>query len=281
MSVSLYTIGVTILVSFFRRDTHMGVRKVGQALYSGACASVDVAIPSAIAGIIVGILVYTGLALRLQELIISTTHGLLLPCLVGAMLFTILLGMGMPTVATYLLSSILVAPTIRALGVSALASHMFIFHFGCLSMVTPPVALASFAASGISGGSLTRTGIKAFMLSLPGFLIPYAFILNSSLLLDGTWSEIAWCTGTAVIGIFTLATAVIGWMYRPVGLVERCLWFVVSILFIIPERFTDVLGFSIGIVLLLLHWRFTRQEKVISVSNKDLADPIENEVGIK
>ncbi|MBI2555816.1 MAG: TRAP transporter fused permease subunit, partial [Candidatus Rokubacteria bacterium] len=215
MSVGLRTVIAIILVSLLRRATRMGVRQVVDALYAGARAAVDVAVPSAIAGIIVGTLVHTGLAIRFKEILLALTGGLLLPSLVVAMVVTLILGMGMPTTAAYLLAAILVAPAIQGLGVPALAIHLFLFYFGVVSMVTPPVALAAFAAAGISGANLWSTGIQAFKFSLAAFLVPYAFVYNQALLLTGPWGEIAWVVSTTAVGVAVLAAAVVGYAYGP------------------------------------------------------------------
>ncbi|MCI0459057.1 MAG: TRAP transporter large permease subunit, partial [Gemmataceae bacterium] len=150
MTVGVYTTGLILLVSLARRATRLRPREVLAALTAGARSAVDVAIPSAVAGIIVGTLVHTGLALRLQQWLLTLAGNSLLASLAGAMVLTVILGMGMPTAAAYLVSAILVAPALQELGVPALAAHLFILYFAILSMVTPPVALSAYAAAGLS-----------------------------------------------------------------------------------------------------------------------------------
>ena len=255
MSVGLRTVIAIILVSLLRRATRMGVRQVVDALYAGARAAVDVAVPSAIAGIIVGTLVYTGLAIRFKEILVALTGGLLLPSLVVAMVVTLILGMGMPTTAAYLLAAILVAPAIQGLGVPTLAIHLFLFYFGVVSMVTPPVALAAFAAAGISGANLWSTGIQAFKFSLAAFLIPYAFVYNQALLLTGPWGEIAWVVSTTSVGVAVLAAAVVGYAYGPTRPAERWLLLAASLLLIAPEKITDFVGMALAAGVLAVQWR--------------------------
>jgi TRAP transporter 4TM/12TM fusion protein len=255
MSVGLRTVVAIILVSLFRRATRMGVGQVVDALYAGARASVDVAVPSAIAGIIVGTLVYTGLALRFKESLLVMTGGLLLPSLFVAMLVTLVLGMGMPTTAAYLLAAILVAPAIQGLGIPALATHLFLFYFGVVSMVTPPVALAAFAAAGISGASLWLTGTRAFKFSLAAFLVPYAFVLNEGLLLKGPWTEVIWVVSTAAIGVVLLAAAVVGHAYGPAHPLERLVLLISSLLLITPEKVTDFLGLIMALAIVVIQRR--------------------------
>lgn len=255
MTVGLRTVVAIVLVSLLRRATRMGVRRIADALYAGARAAVDVAVPSAIAGIIVGTLVHTGLALRFKDILVAMTGGLLLPSLFIAMLITLILGMGMPTTAAYLLAAILVAPAIQGLGVPALAIHLFVFYFGVVSMVTPPVALAAFAAAGISGASLWSTGIQAFKFSLAAFLVPYAFVYNQALLLKGPWGEIAWVVSTTAAGVVLLAAAVVGYAYGPTRPAERALLFLASLLLIVPEKITDFIGMALAAGVLVAEWR--------------------------
>lgn len=252
MSVGLRTVVAIVLVSLLRRATRMTVRQIVDALWGGARAAVDVAVPSAVAGIIVGTLVYTGLALRFKEALVTMTGGLLLPSLFVAMLVTLVLGMGMPTTAAYLLAAILVAPAIQGLGVPALAIHLFVFYFGVVSMVTPPVALAAFAAAGISGAGLWSTGIQAFKFSLAAFLVPYAFVFNQGLLLKGSWGEIVWVVATAIVGVIMLAAAVVGYAYGPARPLERGVLFAASLLLITPEKITDMVGVLLAMSVLAL-----------------------------
>ncbi len=253
--VGIFTVGAVLAVSWLRKETRMGPGAIVEALYGAARASIDVAIPSAVAGIIVGTLVNTGVALRFQDILLLLTAGEVLPSLVVAMVVTLILGMGVPTTAAYLLAAILVAPTIVGLGVPALAVHLFIFFFGVISMVTPPVALAAFAAAGISGASLWGTGWQAFRFALAGFLIPYAFAFNQGLLLRGPALEVAWVVTTTTLGVVALSAAIVGYAYGTLRPAERALLFVASLLLIIPEKTTDLVGLGLAAAILAWQWR--------------------------
>jgi len=270
MSVGLRTVIAIVLVSLVRRATRMGVLQIGRALYAGARAAVDVGVPSAIAGIIVGTLVHTGLALRFQDILLSTTGGLLLPSLFMAMLVTLILGIGVPTTAAYLLAAILVAPAIQGLGVPALAIHLFVFYFGVVSMVTPPEAMAALAAAGISGANFWSTGIQAFKFSLAAFLVPYAFVYNQALLLRGPWTEIAWVVPTTAVGVILLAAAVVGYAYGPARPIERLLLFVASLLLITPEKITDFVGIALAASVFAAQ---RRRVKATTTDRQPLAEP--------
>jgi TRAP transporter 4TM/12TM fusion protein len=254
-----------IIISWARISTRMNLRAIYESIVAGTRATVEVAIPSAVAGIIVGTLVQTGMALRLQRWLLDLAGGSLMLSLAGAMVLTIILGMGMPTAAAYLVSAILVAPALQELGVPALAAHLFIFYFAILSMVTPPVALAAYAAAGLSGGNLWNTGLMSFALAIPGFLIPYAFVFDQAILLEGSFSHSVLVIGAAAIGIVALAAATGGYLLGPLTWHTRALLFVSAPLLIDPAIVTSLIG-GLG-VLLVLAWqlwrfRFTRPAAV-------------------
>jgi TRAP-type uncharacterized transport system fused permease subunit len=173
------------------------------------------------------------------------------------MILTIIFGMGMPTAAAYLVSAILVAPALQELGVPVLPAHFFILYFSILSMVTPPVALSAYAAAGISGADLWRTGVRAFLLAVPGFIIPYAFVENPALLLRGELMDIAFVCVSALIGVIMIAAASGGYAFGPLSMPLRVSLFLFCPLLILPNLSTDIVGL-IGIAVILLYqaWKF-------------------------
>ncbi|MGI9305233.1 MAG: TRAP transporter permease [Gammaproteobacteria bacterium] len=242
MTVGAYTTLLIIAVSLLRKATRMNPKAIFEALLNGARAAAEVAVPSAVAGIIVGTLVQTGMALKLQRWLLDLAGNSLAISLAGAMVLTIVLGMGMPTTAAYLVSAILVAPALQELGIPALAAHLFILYFGILSMVTPPVALSAYAAAGISGANLWSTGLLAFLLAVPGFLIPYAFAINPALLLQGTVGEIIPVTLSALAGVVGFAAASGGYAFGRLAMALRVALFAFSSLLIAPDRTADLIG---------------------------------------
>ncbi|MDE0213290.1 MAG: TRAP transporter large permease subunit, partial [Deltaproteobacteria bacterium] len=210
-------------------------------------------------GIIVGTLVHTGMALRLQRWLLDMAGDSLAISLSGAMILTIILGMGMPTAAAYLVSAILVAPALQTLGVPALPAHLFILYFSILSMVTPPVALSAFAAAGISGANMWRTGARAFLLAVPGFLIPYAFTLNPALLLLGEAREILQVLATAGGGVVVMAAASGGYLFGPLSMVLRVPLFCVGPLLIVPDLGTDLFGLGVIVVIVAVQLVYGRR----------------------
>jgi len=262
--VTVATSGIvtTVVVSYFRRDTWIGPEKFLAALESGARKSVAVAVPSAAAGIVIGVAVYTGLGIKLTSEIVELSHGFLFPALFIVMVACLILGMGMPTSAAYIMAAILLGQALQEFGLSALQAHMFIFYFAILSMVTPPIALSAYAAAGISGASMWSTGIQAFKLTFAGFLIPYALAYNPALLLEGSPWDSLWVFATSVAGVACLAGSVIGHMLIRTGPVVRLALFAGSILLIVPELVTDAIGMSILVA--VLGGQFIQQRRLLA-----------------
>lgn len=251
-------IGVVVL-SWVRRATRMGPVKILEALDSAGHQTVPVAVPSAAAGIIVGILADTGLGLKLSGFIVELSAGYLLLALVLVMIVCIILGMGMPTSAAYIMAATLMGPAFEKMGLPAIAGHMFIFYFAILSMVTPPVALASYVAAGLAGSNLWETGWKAFQLSFAAFLVPYAFAYNPAMLLEGPLAEVIWVSVTCSLGVYALAASLTGYFIGPMSTWERGVFFVSAIGLIVPEKVTDFLG--LGLVLSAGGWHFFRARR--------------------
>jgi TRAP transporter 4TM/12TM fusion protein len=248
-----------VLLSWARPSTRMGLKDMYEATVSGARGAAEVAIPSAAAGIIVGVLVQTGMALHLQRWLLDMAGNSLLLSLVGAMILTLIFGMGMPTAAAYLVAAILVGPALQQLGVPALAAHLFIFYFAVLSMVTPPVALAAYAAAGISGASLWTTGLIAFLIAIPGFLIPFAFVFDPGLLLQGEPLAIVKAVGTGLVAVAAASAASGGYVFGPLNWPMRLVLFGCGVLMITPIVLLDLIG-AVGLAVLvgyqLVRFRF-------------------------
>ena len=168
---------------------------------------------------------------------------LLVPALVLIMIGCILMGMGMPTSGAYIMGAILMAPALQNMGVADVPAHLFVLYFCALSMVTPPVALASYVAASISGAGIMETGWRALQLSLAGFIIPYAFVFNPAIVLQGSWEQVLWTTGSLLVGTLALAGAIIQHLSQPNRVWETVLLWVSALLLISPEFLTDGIGF--------------------------------------
>src|SRR5690606_2382124 len=221
-----------------------------QALDSGARGAIAVAIPCAGAGIVVGIASITNLGLTFGTFVTALSGGMLIPALLLVMFMVLVMGMGMPTTAAYIMGAILAIPALDKLGVPALSAHFFVLYFAALSMVTPPVALAAFVAGGIAKANVWKTGWVAFRYSLAGFLVAFAFVFSPALLLQGDWQAIVPAVVTAVIGCYALAGCVVGYLRARNTLLESALLFVAAALLIAP-----VIKASLGgLVLLCAVW---------------------------
>lgn len=257
VTAAFRAIVATFLISFLRKATMMGPERLLSALEKAGKEAVNVAIPCAVAGVVIGVMIHSGLGLKFTDLMIYLSGGILIFTMILVMVAVIILGMGMPTSAAYLIGAIMLAPALINLEVTPIAAHLFIFYFAVISMITPPVALASFAAASISGADLWKTGITAFKIALPGFLIPYVFVFNNSLLLRGSWLEILWVTGTAAVGVIGFAGGISGYFARSATKVERLFLLIGAVLLIVPEKLTDFVG--MGILAGIFVWQRIRE----------------------
>ncbi len=253
---------LAIIVSFISKDTRMGVGAFIEAVLDGTKQAYGIAIPTAACGIMTGIVVQSGVANKLTKIIASTGSSSLALALIVTMLGCMLLGMALPTVAAYLIANILFCSTLVSLGIDPLPANMFIFYFGVIAQITPPVCLASFTAAGIAGAGSWKTGWTAFTYALVSFLTPYVFVFNPSLLLQGTVMETVINTAIMAYGIIFLAAAVSGYLFVPIeNIILRLLLAGVAIFIIVPETITTAIGIPLGIAVLVY---FYLQKKRLS-----------------
>jgi TRAP-type uncharacterized transport system fused permease subunit len=200
---------------------------------------------------VIGIVLQTGLALRFSAFLIDFTYGYLLLALLITMVAGVILGMGMSTTPAYIMQAALLVPAIIKLGVEPMAAHMFAFYFSCLSAVTPPVALAVYAAASIGGAGLWGSGVQALKFAAAGFIVPFFFVFNPALLFSGTWDEILRAVVTGSVGVVALAAGLEGYLIRPAIWFERVLFLAAAFLLIDPNGLTDVIGAGVLALALL------------------------------
>jgi len=217
---------------------------VTEGLIAGARNTVAVALACACAGMVVGVITLTGLGIDFTSLVLAAARNTLLLALLLTMVAGIILGMGMPTTPAYIVQVALLVPAIVKLGVPVEAAHMFAFYFAILSAITPPVALAVYAANSLSGGGLWQTGLASLKLGATGYVIPFMFVFGPSLLMIGSWERILLTTVTAVIGVVALAASLHGYFLRPTRLWERVLLFGGALVLIKPGLMTDAIGLA-------------------------------------
>ena len=231
-----------LVLSWVRPETRVTLRKAILALRDAAEQTVPVAMATASAGIVIGIILQTGLAIRFTGFLAGVAGGTLMVALIITMLAAIVLGMGMPTTPAYIMLAALLIPAVMKLGVPPMAAHMFAFYFACLSAVTPPVALAVYAAASISRCGLWGAGLQAVKFAAAGFIVPFFFVYSPALLFDGPWTGILQAVVTGTLGVIALAAGLEGYFIRPATWLERGLFIVAALMLIDPGITTDIIG---------------------------------------
>ncbi|WP_243385631.1 TRAP transporter permease [Bacillus kexueae] len=265
---ALYSILIAVIVGFINRASNMKLVDIIYALVDGARTALAVAAATAAAGIIVGIVTKTGLGLKLANGLLDIAGGMLLPTLFLTMIAAIILGMGSPTTANYVITSTIAAPAIILLGIPDLSAHLFVFYFGIIADITPPVALAAFAAAGVSGGEPIRTGVQSAKLAIAAFIIPYMFVLSPELLMiDTNFTELIWVVFTAITGMIAIGAGMIGYWFRNLHWIERLLAIATGILLINPTLWSDAVGLGAFVALIALQFVWKRDKNKLNTQN--------------
>ncbi len=247
---AIFALMANVAVSFLRRSSWLSVRSVIDAMEKTAGSVLEIATTTASAGIIVGVLAMSGLGGRFASIVVDLSEGNLDLALVLTMFVSIVLGMGMPSVAAYAVAASVAAPGIIQMGVPPLAAHMFVFYFASISAITPPVALASFAAASLSQASLWRVSLRAMVLGMAGYLVPYVFVNEPALLLIGEFTADALVTAVlfTTLGFFGVAAAVTGWLLKPLALWQRAAYLAAGVTMIKLGLVSDLIGIGLMIV---------------------------------
>lgn len=248
-------IGVTIVVGIFNKDDRITVKKCIDALEAGAKGTITVAVACAMAGVVAGCITSTGLASKLITAIVSVSRGHAMIALILTMLCCIVLGMGVPTTATYCIMAATCAPILVSpeIGIPTMAAHFFVFYFGIVADITPPVALAAYAGSAIAKSSPMRTALTATRLAIAGFIVPYICALNPAMLLiDATVVQVVQICITSLIGIFGVSAGLSGFLYKPMNPIVRVLCIVGGLTLLIPGLATDIIG--LAIIVAVIFW---------------------------
>jgi TRAP transporter 4TM/12TM fusion protein len=254
------TILVTIAVSMLRPATRMNLQDVFDALFEGTRSMVPVAIACAAVGPIIGVASITGFGLSMAHAIVSLGGTSLLLTLAFTMVACMILGMGLPSIPAYLITATMAAPALVRLGIDPLVAHLFVFYFAMFANITPPVALASFAAAGISGGNPMRTGYASLKLSLAGFIVPYMFVYNGALLLrNTTWGQGVLVVVTSITGVILLGAAVEGYLLTRMNPLLRLLALVGAFFLMTPDPTQDLYGLVAVVVLVSLQFLAARK----------------------
>jgi len=234
---------VAVAVSFFSRETIMTPKKVLAALQTAAQRVVSMAVALAAASLVVSCVQVTGLAVKFTKVLISISGGNLLLMLIFIAIACIVLGMGLPTPAAYLLTALFAGPTLIQLGIDPMVAHMFIFNFAILSVITPPVAMAAYAGAEIAEANVNQTGWQAFRLGIAAYIIPFYYVFNPSLLLQGKLDLFA--VITAVIGILALSMAVQGWYFNCLNAAARLIAAAAALMLFYSDLIVSLIGFLV------------------------------------
>jgi TRAP transporter 4TM/12TM fusion protein len=257
MYACIYSTVAVIVLSSLRKETRMGFWTIIRALEEGAKNAMGVAAACACAGIVIGVINLTGLGLKFTSLVLFLAGESLIPALIMTMLAGIILGMGMPTTPAYIVQAALLIPALIKLGVMNIAAHMFVFYFSTISAITPPVAMAVYAAAGIGGAKLWPTGIWAMRIAATGFIIPFMFVYGPSLLFIGSPFDIITSAISACLGVIALAASMMGYLIKELRMWERIILLPAAFMLIKPGLYTDAVGLIILLLIFLeqKYWR--------------------------
>ncbi|MDQ0257078.1 TRAP transporter 4TM/12TM fusion protein [Evansella vedderi] len=258
------------LCTYLRKDTRMGIRKIIQALQQGIRVSLMVVAACACAGIVIGVINMTGIGLRLSSILINLAGENLFLLLLLTMVVSIIMGLGLPPVASYIILSVFAAPAMIQLGVSAMAAHMFIFFYATLAHITPPVAVTVFAASGLANSSPTKTSIITLRLGLVAFIVPYLFVYGPQLLFEGPLLNVLYAAFTSIIGVFVLSVALEGFLKSHIKLLARLLMLTSAVLMMHVDYVTDIIGVVIATFILFIELKVKKNENPLPTQTSSI-----------
>ena len=271
MKSAFYGVVATIIIIF----TSKKIRKIPKIFFNslewGARNTIGVAIACACAGIVLGIVSMTGIGIKMTTAILQMSGGNILYALFLAMIGSIILGMGLPTAVAYIIAAIVTCPALIQLGIKPLSAHMFVFYFAILGTITPPVCLSVYVASGIAQSNWLKTAFNAIIMALPGFIIPYMFIFNDSILLMGTEFQILKTFLTTVIAVFVLSITTMGYYLTRLNVVERLILGTAAICMVVSDFKINLIGIVL-IVIVHIYQNLKRKNE----EKQLLEDEIEN-----
>lgn len=253
MFAAFWAIISIFFLSSIRKETRMSPADIFSALEEGARLAVPVSIACAAAGIIIGCVFVSGVGLKFTNALVSIAGGHLWIVLILAMLASLVLGMGLTTTAVYITLAALVIPAIVQMGVAPMAGHLFAFYFGLVSAITPPVALASFAAAGIAGSNPMQTGVHSFRLGIAKYILPFVFVFAPGMVFVGTWNEIVLSIVGGFAGIYALTITTEGWLMSRVNWGVRIMAAICALFFFVPGLKTTVLGLNLNLPYFITH----------------------------
>lgn len=269
---ALYAVGTTALVSLFKKNTReIVISKAWTILQDTGRGLLEVGIICAIAGFVIGSISLTGLGLSLSDALVALSGGNVFVLLLLAALGAIILGMGMPVTATYIMLVILIAPALIKLGIEPLAAHLFIMYFGVMSFLTPPVAIAAYVAATIARSEPLQTGFTGVRLGIIAYVVPFVFALSPSLILLGSVGDILLTVTSALLGTVFLSVAFVGYLFNRLSVFKR-VWFAVGALALIAPKLTGSI-FGLLLIVPLLFWELRKSGYLNLAQRKKMDSP--------
>lgn len=256
---AVWAFAVAFVISMIYKETRMNKKQIISVFEEGAIGALETSVACAAVGIVVGSITLTGLALKLSSVLITVAGGNLAILLFVTMIACVIMGMGLPTVACYIVLAVMVAPALIKMNVLPIAAHLFIFYFGIISAITPPVALASFVAAGIAKANFVKTSLEALKLGLSAFILPFMFVFSPALILQGPVVDIVQSVITAIVGIYALSITLEGYFLTKTPLIQRIFFGIAALTMIIPETITDLIGVVIFIVMVVVHIAYNKK----------------------
>ncbi|MBE6662329.1 MAG: TRAP transporter large permease subunit [Ruminococcaceae bacterium] len=241
------------MFSLFTKTAPLSTNTFLEGLEGGAKSTIGVGIACAVAGLISAVVTFTGLGAQLLTTIVPLAAKSSFLALFLTMLCCIVLGMGVPTTANYVIMASITAPILIEMGIPILAAHMFVFYFGIVADITPPVALAAYAGSAIAGSNPLKTGVNATRLAIAAFIVPYIFAFNPAMLfIDTMWYDVVLIVVSSIIGMFGISAGLEGYMLRSLKIYERLLAIAGGLLLVIPGIVTDLVGLLLVALVVVL-----------------------------
>ncbi len=262
---AIYAVGATLLISLFRKETRTVLGRILTILGDTGRALLDVGIICGLAGFIVGAVSLTGLGLSFSQALLDISGGNVFILLVLAAIGSVILGMGMPITATYILLVILIAPALIQLGIPPLAAHLFILYFGAMSFLTPPICIAAYVASSIAGSEPMRTGFLGMRLGIVAYVVPFVFCYAPALLLMGPIKDIVLVVVAVTLGVILIAMAFEGYLFDKLNRLKRIGFMLGGFMLIVPHLMTNGIGLLLGVSLFL--WEYRRRSRLKAVKS--------------
>jgi TRAP transporter 4TM/12TM fusion protein len=257
----VWAIGLTLVVCQINPKTRLSARTLVETMREGSIGAIETSIACLTVGIIIGCVQLTGLALKLSTVLIAIAGSSMPLLLLMTLISCIIFGMGLPTIACYMVLAMMAAPAMIAMGVNPVAAHLFIFYFGIVSNITPPVALASYVAAGIAGANFWATGFTACKLGVVAFIVPFLFVYNPAMVGQGNTLEMIQCGITAFFGVYALSCVLQGYFLDKLPLWQRAGFLAAGVMLMIPETYTDIAGGAFFIIMCAVHMLLSRRAR--------------------